>query len=504
MRIAVASFSHETLTFCPEISTLEAWEAGGIRYGPDALDTEGEGNGYITGYKEAAMGQEGVELIGVLRTSWPKLTGYGSWITTEAFEVITGRIVSRLEEQVSGEGVDGVLLALHGAMAVTNVPRPEAEIVRRVRRVVGDVPIMVTFDLHANEDVEMANAADAVFILKTYPHLDSHDIGFTAATCMIGTVRGEFRPEMAFRKPGVVSASIFQASEFDPMKKVYDRCREWEGRGVYCASVAPGFAYADVPDLGASVFVVTDGDRGLAEEAAQDLHELLWSLREELTRSLPGANEGVAEVIEMVEAGKKPVVIAYHDDRLGDGTHVLRELLDQGAVNWCSTGIADPEVLKMLEENHEVGDTVTVEIGGWLDPISGDPVEVTGEIEFLGGAEWVETGPMGRGAHEKVDLRASLDLGENRHVVITERLSAPMSADPLKALGLDVDGFDIVELKSRVHHKAWWDTWSAVDYPVDPPGLGPADLTILEYKHMRWDAFPIGGKYRKTSTRNVS
>ena len=496
MRIAVASFSHETLTFCPEISTLEAWEAGGIRYSPDALDTEGEGKGYITGYKEAAEGQEDVELVGILSTGWPKLTGYGSWITTEAFDVITGRIISRLEEQVNGEGVDGVLLALHGAMAVTNVPRPEAEIVRRVRKTVGDVPIMVTFDLHANEDIEMAHAADAVFILKTYPHLDAHEIGCTAARCMIDTIRGDFRPEMAYRKPGVVSASVFQASEFHPMKKVYERCREWEERGVYCASVAPGFAYADVPDLGASVFVVTDGDRELAEEAAQDLHELVWSLREDLTRSLPKAKEGVAEAIEMVKAGKKPVVIAYHDDRLGDGTHVLRELLDQGAVNWCSTGVADPEVLRMLSEKHKVGDTVTVEIGGWLDPISGDPVMVSGRIEFLGSAEWVETGPMGRGAHEKVELVASLDLGENRHVVVTERLSAPMSADPLKALGLDVDSFDIVEIKSRVHHKAWWDTWSAVDYPVDPPGLGPADLSILEYKHMRWEAYPTGGKYR--------
>ncbi|HEX9915797.1 MAG TPA: M81 family metallopeptidase, partial [Candidatus Bathyarchaeia archaeon] len=166
----MASFSHETLTFCPEVSTLEAWEAGGIRYGPDALDTTGEGQGYITGMKEAAQGHGDVELVGILRTGWPKLTGYGSWLTTEAFDVITGRIVSRLEEQVS-KGIDGVLLALHGAMAVTNVPRPEAEIVRRVRKVVGAVPIMVTFDLHANEDEEMANAADAVFILKTYPHL---------------------------------------------------------------------------------------------------------------------------------------------------------------------------------------------------------------------------------------------------------------------------------------------------------------------------------------------
>ena len=212
-KIAVASFSHETLTFCPEPTDLEAWEGGEIKYGPDTLDTEGEGKTYTTGFKEATENQEDVELIGILRTGWPKTTGYGSWISTEAFDVITGRITSRLRELTK---VDGVFLALHGAMAVDNVPRPEAEIVRRVRKVVGDVPIMVTFDLHANEDIEMAHAADAVFVLKTYPHLDSHDIGYKAGECMVKTLRGEFKPTMAYRKPKIVSASVFQASESHP------------------------------------------------------------------------------------------------------------------------------------------------------------------------------------------------------------------------------------------------------------------------------------------------
>ena len=500
MRIAVASFSHETLTFCPEISDLTAWEAGGIRYGVETLDTTGEGQGYITGFKAAAAEAE-IELVGILRTMGPKLTGYGSWITTEAFDAITGRIIDRLREQLGAGKLDGVLLALHGAMAVTNIPRPEAEIVRRVRKVVGGIPIMVTFDLHANEDIEMANAADGVFILKTYPHLDAHEVGYAAAKCIIETIEGRFKPKMAFRKPKIACASVFQASEFYPMKKVYDRCREWEKNGVYQASVAPGFAYADVPDIGASVFVVTNGDMMLADKAAQDLHDLMWSLKDELTRKLPDAKEGVAEVIKMVKDGVKPVVIAYHDDRLGDGTHVLRELIEQGAENWCSTGIADPEALTALKDNYKVGDMVSLCIGGWLDPISGDPVEVRGGIEFLGSADWVETGPMGRGAHRHVDLEACLDLGYNRHVIITERLSAPMSADPLKALGLNVDSFDIIEIKSRVHHKAYWDTWSAVDYPVDPPGLGPADLSKLEYKNLPWDVYPIGEKYKKNKPK---
>ena len=165
-----------------------------------------------------------------------------------------------------------MLLALHGAMAVTGVPRPEAELVRRVRKAVGDIPIMVTLDLHANEDQELADAADAVFVLKTYPHVDSQETGEIAARCMVETVRGNFKPTMACRRPGILSASIYQASAYHPMKDIYDRCREWEKKpGVYCVSVAPGYAYADVVDAGMSVFVVTDNDKALAEKIAEDM-----------------------------------------------------------------------------------------------------------------------------------------------------------------------------------------------------------------------------------------
>lgn len=492
-RIAVAGFSHETCTFCPNITTLEDWEKGGIDYEADALRTEGEGRSYITGYKEAAQKEKDIELEGILRARGPATIGMGSWLTTESFDVISERIVEGLKK--AGK-LDGVLLALHGAMAVTGIPRPEAELCRRVRKVVGRIPIMATFDLHANEDIELANVLDAAFILKTYPHLDSHEIGATAAKCMIQTIRGKFKPTMAFRKPKIICASVYQASEFYPMKTVYDRCREWEKKGVYCASVAPGFAYSDVPDVGFSIFVVTNNDHELAEEAAQDLADHIWSIRGTLTRPLPKAKEGVANVIKMVQEGKKPIVIAYHDDRLGDGTHVLRELIAQGAKNFLAS-VADPKALYMLSEKHKLGDRVSVKIGGWVHPISGEPVEITGKIEYLGSTSWTETGPMGRGARRHEDLVASIDMGNNNHVIISERLRAPMSADAFKVLGINMDNLDIVELKDRIHHKAYWDKWSKVDYPVDPPGTTPADLSTLHYENIPWDIYPIGEKYRK-------
>ena len=494
MRIAVACFSHETCTFCPNVTTLEDWEKGGIRYGNDALGTEGQGKSYITGYKEVAEKERDVELVGILRAESPRTVGMGSWLTTEAFDTIANRIIDGLKKVGK---IDGVLLALHGAMAVTGVPRPEAELARRVRKTAGKVPIMVTLDLHENEDIELANAVDGVFVLKTYPHLDSHEIGMTAASCMVGTIRGRFRPTMAVRKPGIVCASVYQASGAHPMKTVYDRCREWEKKGVYCASVGPGFAYADVPDVGFSIFVVTNNDHELAERAAQDLSDLVWSLRDDLTRPLPNARDGVAKVIEMVKKGIKPVVIAYHNDRLGDGTHILKELIAQGAKNFCSTSVADPRVLDMLAKNHKVGDTVTVTIGGWVHPISGEPVKVTGKIEYLGSADWTETGPMGRGARKHDDLVASLNIGNSNHIIISRKLRAPMSADPIKVLGIDVGSLDIVEIKSRVHHKAFWDTWGKVDFPIDPPGTTPANLSILRYENIPWNIYPIGERWRR-------
>mgnify|MGYP000026364768 CR=1 FL=1 len=492
MRIAVASFSHETCTFVPKKTTYEMFKDYILR-GDEIFEAVRGIPTYINGFMKVAEEEE-AELIGILAAGRTKAVGFTGWITRDAFEKIMDEMLQRFKE--AGD-LDGVLLALHGAMAVEGIPKPEAEIVRRVRKVVGNIPIMVTLDLHANEDHELAEAADAVFILKTYPHVDSEEIGIIAAKCMVKTIRGEFKPTMAFRKPGVVSASIFQGTNYPPMKIVYDRCREWERKGVYCASVAAGYAYADVPDIGASVFVVTNNDKELAERAAQDISDLIWSLREQFARKLPKPKEGVAEVLRLVKEGKKPVLIAEHSDRLGDGTHVLRELILQGAKNFVVGGIADPKALECLKKTAKVGDIVTVKIGGWAHPISGEPIEITGKLEYLGEVEYTLVGPMGKGRKIHEDLIAVINMGEGRHIIISQRLRAPLDDQGFVALGIDPRKKDIIVLKDRVHHRAFWDQIVQVDYPIDAPGLGPADLTTLEYKNVPDHFYPIGRKWRE-------
>ncbi|MDP2872662.1 MAG: M81 family metallopeptidase [Bacillota bacterium] len=493
MRIAIAGFSDETCTFCTEPTGIERFEPATQR-GQAILDANRGIPTYINGYMRVLEATEGAEIVPLVYASKTP-GGFQSWLVPECFDKYANEIADRL--RAAGK-LDGVLLSLHGAMAVSGVPKPEAELVRRARAAVGNIPIMVTLDLHANEDHELTDAADAVFILKTYPHVDSQEIGEIAARCMVETVRGFFRPVQATRKPPIISASIYQASEYPPMKLVYDRCREWERKpGVYCVSVAPGYAYADVPDVGMFVVAVTNGDRELAEAAAQDVADLAWTLREQFAAPLPKPKEGVAQVLDLVARGEKPVVIADGADRIGDSTHVLKELLAQGARNWAIPGIADPAAAKRLETNSKVGDKVTISVGGWYNALSGQPVEITGTIEYIGRPSYVLVGPMRKGARVQDGFVARLNLGDNRHVVVADRMRGANDSSGLTSVGVDIGTLDIIVLKDRVHHRAFWDSVAKVDFRMDAPGIGLADISLLQYENIPAGIYPLGPQWRK-------
>lgn len=492
MRIAIAEFSHETCTFCPDPTTIERLDPYALRGQAVAERLRGLPT-YMNGFMQA-IDEAGGELVPLLYVSMAP-GPYTSWLEPDCFEKYVGEIVADLQQ--AGE-IDGVLLALHGAMAVEGILKPEAEIVRRVRQVVGDTPIMVTLDLHANEDAEIIEAADAVFIIKTYPHVDTQETGYAAAQCLIDTINGQFTPCQAMAKPGVISASIYQATDYPPMRLLLDRCAEWEAKEkVRWVAVAPGFAYADVPDVGMSIIAVTDGDQVLADKIAEDISDLAWSLRAEFCQPLPNPQEAVAEAIELNSQGLRPVILADGADRTGDSTHVLQQLLAQKATNFAIPGIADPDVAKHLAATAQVGDTVTVRIGGWASEFSGDPVELTGQIEFMGRPQFALVGPMGKGRRVQDGLVVRLNLGNNNHVVISERMRGANDSAGLTSVGIDVDSLDIIALKDRVHHRAFWDSVAKADIKVDAPGIGAADLSTLHYDNIPDDIYPIGRKWQE-------
>ncbi|MDP2858636.1 MAG: M81 family metallopeptidase, partial [Bacillota bacterium] len=164
-RIGVGGFIHETHTFCPAPTDVKDFEdQKGVHSGQDLIDYFTGTNDYYAGYFDV-LGSYGAEVIPTSHA----YAGVNNYVTKAAFDKYTSAIVDGLK--AAGK-LDGALLALHGAMVSEEHVKAEAEIVRRVRKAMGDIPIFVTLDFHANEDHELTDVADAVFIQKKYPHTD--------------------------------------------------------------------------------------------------------------------------------------------------------------------------------------------------------------------------------------------------------------------------------------------------------------------------------------------
>ncbi len=231
----------------------------------------------------------------------------------------------------------------------------------------------MTLDLHANEDHELSDAADAVFIIKRYPHYDAALQGERAMRIMLRQIKGTYKPTMATRKPGVLTPSVYQGTGTSPAMEIMERARIWEERrkDVF-VSVAYGFAYADVPDVGATVMVVTNNDQKLADQIA-DGHVRLH-LEEARGRSparrCRRRRKAWRLAIAAAKAGKVPVVVADHSDRTGNSTHILEELIRQGGRR---TSASPPSRTRRRStrsrRRRKVGDRITRERGRLPGPV---------------------------------------------------------------------------------------------------------------------------------------
>ncbi|MFO8234090.1 MAG: M81 family metallopeptidase [Bacteroidales bacterium] len=476
-KIGVASFSHETCTFCPRPTGIEEFEYyGEPREGESVLTS----SSYIRGFVDRVEEYGGADFVGLTSPRGAKGGSSGSWISQEAFDKYTNAMI----EDIKAQGpLDAIFLSLHGAMAVEEIPKPEAEIVRRLREEAGDIPIFVTLDLHANEDHELSDAADAVFIIKRYPHYDTYLIGEKAGRAMVNTLNERYDPVMETRKPGIITPSVFQGTSVSPAMDIMEKARRWEARepSAY-VSVAFGFAYADVPDVGATVMVVTDDDPELANKIADDMNDYIWRAREEFAgKKLPKTKEGVSQSIQAAKAGETPVIIADHSDRTGNSTHITEELIKQGAKNFCIATIADEKAIdKMKEDEMKEGDNISMDIGGYADEYAGDPVKIDGKLEYFD-------------EYRQFDKVAVIKFGENNRIIVTPQLHQVTTPGIFESLDIDMDEMDIISLKSRVHfRRGFVETGIAGEViEIDAPGLGPADLTQINYENIPEDIYPL-------------
>jgi microcystin degradation protein MlrC len=475
IRIAVLHFAHETVTFLKNDTTLSDFIYPGSPASGEAL-LKAYPKSYMGGFVKVAREYDGVELVGIESPLWPKTYMGSGWVTSEAFETLVGKMIEGLKAQGP---FDGVYLSLHGAMAVRGVPRPEAELARRVREAVGPkARIAATFDLHGNEDDEFLGYADMGFAVKYFPHYDEYLQGERAARMLVRMIRGDYRPAHVTRKVPILTATVRMWTGASPWMDLIQRALVWEAReaDVY-VNVFFGFPFADVPDIGITVQVMTNGNDKLAENIAKDIADFAWRKREAMfsaTRIHPIA-EGVALARAAIAKGEAPVVLADHSDRSGSATFLLKEIIAQDLSEVIVATIADADVTaKVKASGVKGGDLFDMEIGGRVDASAGDPVRISGTIIYAGEAHgqfWV-----------------AVKFGRGNVLILSTYLVQMMEPFSLRADGIDIAAFKVFAIKSRVHFRRGFDDngFAKTILLVEPeqPFLGTVHLDALPYENV--------------------
>ncbi len=490
-RIAVAGISHESNSFNPAKTTLADFGDWKQMTPEQFLARAGAGNTIVAGYIEGAR-QFGMDLYPTLVVgASPK-----GPVTKDAFETLASEILRRLK---AAPPLDGILLAQHGAMVVEGFASGDAELVRRVRAAMGPkMPIVVTHDFHANVTPEIVRDSTALVIFKENPHIDTRERGLQAARIMAGIVTGKVHPVQALAKPQMMYNIVFQYTKRPPLLPIVDEARRLEQNPkILAVSVSGGYQYADVPQMGPSAVVVTDGDKALAEREAKRLSDMLWATRDRLVLKLPDA----AGAVRLAMAEKKfPVALIDMGDNIGggsagDSTFLLAELLRQKAQGWVMV-IADKESVGKAAAAG-IGGAFDGMVGGKTDSMHGKPVHVRGRVKSLHDGNYVETEVRhGGGRYYSMGLTAVIEAeGSTRDLpnllLVTAGRSSPNSLHQLISCGVYPLRQRILVVKGAIAPRAAYEPIAARIIEVDTPGATAVNPARYTYRHVRRPLFGL-------------
>jgi microcystin degradation protein MlrC len=486
MRIATGGISHETSTFAPTPTTLHDFATGlGLFRDRAILDRfHGANNctgGFITGAE-----RHGFELLPLLWTfAYP-----GGLIVRADYETLKREFLDRLTHVLP---VDGVLLDLHGAMVVDGIDDGDGDFIEAVRGAVGPTcPIVVTFDLHGNHTQRRVDAADAVIGFDTYPHVDMAERGVEAADLIVRIIRGEVRPVSAFRELPLFWSAACQVTNHPPIDEAFHLVHEAERRkGILSITLATGFPWADVPQMGASVIVVADGDPKLTRTTADEIGDWVWQRRERWHRK----PLSVAEALDLGhKEGRFPIMLADMADNTGggapgDSTEVLRAFLERDLQDALLLYLVDPEVARQAHAVG-VGAKLHVNLGGKSHPVQGPPVPMDVEVVALSDGKFTYDGPMYAGLTGDLGSSAWLRQRGINVVVVSARMQ-PLDQAFARSLGIDCQQMRYIAVKSAAHFRSGFEKIAGSIHNIDAHALHTHDFSKLAYRKRRKPMFPL-------------
>lgn len=486
-RVAVVGCFHETNTFASRTTDEAAFHRkGGWLAGAELVDAYAGTRTVVGGMLDLApsLGFEPVPVFGAYATP-------AGMVTRAAFDRITEQIIDGL--QPAGT-LDGLLLELHGAMVVENEPDPETRLLERIRRTIGDLPVVAVTDLHANMTGARVRHLDALVGYRTNPHVDTYEAGVRAAEHLQQLMAGELPTVVVHRAVPMLAAPIAQRTDTEPLHGLLEAAQDLEHRyGMIDVTVHAGFAHADVAHAGLSFTVTAPADRSdRADEVLGRLCTQAWEHRHEFEVTLPDTDDAVRKAAARFEQAGGPVAVTDTGDNIngggpGDTTWLLRAALEHLTEPVAAT-LWDPAAVTAAR-GAGVGGRFEANLGGKAESLGGAPLVGEAIVRWLGDGEFVNRGPMASGA--RVSMGPTAVVGFGRADIVLQSLPVqPNDPEMFRSVGLRPADYPLILLKGAAAVRAGWGPLVSAFVDAATPGVTDCDLRRLPYRARR-GAWPL-------------
>lgn len=484
LRVALLGIYHESNTFIDNPTTLADFENGHLLQG-ESIRLE-----YASAYHEIGgmlkvMDSEGIEVVPVY---FAEATP-GGVISSDTYRNLTQQMLLQLAQV---DELDGCLVAAHGAAVSEDYRDMDGEWLEQLRQAIGpDIPIVGTLDLHANVSQKMVDATDALVIYKENPHLDQRERGEDAARILVRMLKEDTRVVQYLVQVPLAISIEQQLTDSEPCKSLYLEA-ELLGRqtGVLAVSVALGFPYADVAEMGTSVLVVTEADAALAKQVANQLGKYIWDNRSNYV----GHKISIAEATTQVESAHKPVLLLDMGDNIGGGASgtglCLAQALNKSGSCRFFCYLHSPSAVEFLQDK-VIGKQYSLLLDGFND-IGPTKLAVEVTLERLSNGVFHEENPRhgGQAHYDMGQIAVIRTEGGSVFLLSTLRIP-PFSLRQLTSFDINPEQFDVIIAKGVNAPIAAYGPVCRTVIQVDTPGVTQADMTRFTYSHRRVPLFPF-------------
>ncbi|MBB5664325.1 M81 family metallopeptidase [Rhizobium leguminosarum] len=360
----------------------------------------------------------------------------GGPVSRATYEVFKGEFLERLKPMLP---LDGLYLAMHGAMYVEGMEDAEGDWIGAARALVGaDCTVSASYDLHGNVTQRIIDALDIYSTYRTAPHIDVEETMRRSVSMLVKSMKTGVRPTILWSPIPVVLPGERTSTVDEPAKSLYDMLPGIDAiDGVWDASLMVGYVWADEPRATAAA-IMTGTDRAVLEREAKRLASAYWDAREDFVF---GCETGSVEecVAKAIVSPTAPVVLAESGDNptgggVGDRADVLAALITKGATGVVFAGIADKAATEACYASG-IGAALNLSVGASLDTKGSQPVTARFTVKFL------------HETSDPADRQAVVSIGGIDLVLSAKRRPYHNIVD-FTRLGLDPHGARIIVVKS--------------------------------------------------------